>query len=263
MCNVDYYGIHCELPTKSLGRLCTDGQCKNGGNCSLQTGHCICPNGWTGDYCMTPTEGYVCTSHEHCRMTSSSAGYCDYSTGHCICASSNYYGVNCELPVASYGKVCSNGICQNGGFCNPEHTHCDCPSEWTGNFCEVPTKNFSCITNEDCKVTSSSGGNCKFSTGHCICHNDYYGMMCEVPKSSGVLCSDGDCLNGGVCSMDSNHCLCKEGTSGNFCELYTNGFHCFSHDDCRKTSSSGGYCSFATGNCVCNAGYGGVYCTKK
>ena len=61
---------------------------------------------------------------------------------------------------------CNHIACQNGGVCTDGT--CDCPSEWTGQFCET----ISCELRE-----CQNGGVCLW--GGCVCPPGYIGAECE------------------------------------------------------------------------------------
>jgi len=244
--------------------------CRNGGVCDAASLRCRCAAGWTGDYCQLSNtvfnQSLVCLNDNMCN------GYNGYGTcllsplgpytGQCLCAL-NWYGSACELYSTSYGKVCLDGTCKNGGTCLTNSvSRCLCPEGMTGDYCEIPTRGFRCNQHTDCNGYNDHG-RCEFSTGHCICAANYYGLMCEIYSPSyGAACTKNSCQNGGSCAT-SGQCRCSAGWTGNACEISTGGFMCNNDDpDCNGYNDHG-RCDRASGHCVCGKGWTGPGCQVK
>lgn len=100
---------------------CKGVNCLNGGECN--DGTCICPTGWSGEFCETSTD--PCTG-----VNCANGGTC--VNGTCNCPP-GWSGPNCETPVQV--DPCDNITCQNGGTCS--NGICNCPNGWTGTFCQT------------------------------------------------------------------------------------------------------------------------------
>jgi len=94
--------------------------CVNGGAC--QDGACICPVGFTGTHCETPTN--PCAS-----VTCQNGGSCNNGT--CSCPA-GYGGAYCQI------DSCAGVTCQNGGAC--ASGHCVCPAGYEGAYCQSRTR---------------------------------------------------------------------------------------------------------------------------
>lgn len=101
--------------------------------------------------------------------------------------------------------------CQHDGVCLnlPGLFKCECPDQFTGNFCE----SFRLITceNEPCKNGATCVDVTDPKTGNnytCICVPGYEGSVCDTP-----YCSGRKCQNGGRCDFlyqVITHCIYEE-----------------------------------------------------
>jgi len=166
-CSSDWKGPHCEFKVESSSMPECDLQCQNGGECSygskacenlnsirgnliqdlkpskhINGMHCICPQGFGGDYCHHDVE--VCGNSHACL----NGGVCvgKGSDVHCDCSVNSknslttYAGHSCEFGATSF---CSeNGeswSCYNSGECRQEGSKtnkCVCEETFLGEFCE-------------------------------------------------------------------------------------------------------------------------------
>ncbi|XP_065215848.1 uncharacterized protein LOC135842355 [Planococcus citri] len=153
--------------------------------------------------------------------------------------------------------------CLNGGICDQEQYRCKCPSQFTGNLCEIPIQN-------TCSTECQNGGTC--IDGKCRCPPGYTGsdcssQICELKCEPGEICPpattcDCDdstkfkcnntttcrpCLNGGICNK--NKCTCTPGWNGVDCSIAV----------CKPSCKNGGYC-IKPNECLCRPGTTGSYC---
>ena len=174
--------------------------------------------------------------------------------------------------------ACSDDPCENKGVCTGQtsinldetitestpiilvgiqinHTFsCDCPAEYSGDICEIPTdycENSACENGATCQnevggyicqcVLGYEGDLCETDVDEClsnpcqngaICDNRINGFFCECPAGyTGIFCEIGPCSvspceNGGTCteSGDTFECQCGDDYWGNRCEYTTIGF---------------------------------------
>ncbi|CAB1314375.1 unnamed protein product, partial [Coregonus sp. 'balchen'] len=136
VCEGGYTGTLCETDMDE----CVSQPCLNGGQCKDQVNGyaCTCPAAFTGTHCETELvsaqvnssstpqtenqtvscEGEGCENHQICEHTGSGSYNCTCTQG--------FYGDNCE-------EEC---LCQNGGVCVEVNGTCDCPSGFTGLYCQ-------------------------------------------------------------------------------------------------------------------------------
>ena len=95
--------------------------CQNGGTCALINTNnptCLCPQGWTGVLCQKCTSNLVCSN-----------GFCDPIQGTCNCAFSNC--------TATFVSCIAVNNCVNGAGCSLLDGTCQCPSGYSGQYCEL------------------------------------------------------------------------------------------------------------------------------
>ncbi|TNN74178.1 Sushi, nidogen and EGF-like domain-containing protein 1 [Liparis tanakae] len=112
-------------------------------------------------------------------------------------------------------------LCQNGGVCVDINGTCDCPSGYTGLYCQFEVTQTPCSNSRTCP----DGGPCLEYGGTYLCtcqtsaaeldHKDFYPYV--QPRS---VCDSSPCLNGGYCyERDGGYtCECKYGYRGKHCE---------------------------------------------
>jgi hypothetical protein len=208
---------------------CADGYCFNGGNCVTE--QIISQNG-----------------------SSDIREYCDCSEAYD--ANSNYAGLFCQYKSTSLCFVenslqgsLDETFCVHYGACQ-EDGSCDCPSGWTGQYCEVKTLELDqnsvidfdfdkcsetvCYNGGTCVQTKRLQSNGDFVVDtHCDCspafdeHYVYAGTSCEFPSTEICaisLASQGleesiFCTNHGTCMDDIQlGCDCLPGFYGFACE---------------------------------------------
>ena len=156
--------------------------CQNGGTChvSSSSAHCDCPSGYTGSYCQTRgkyNQGHSCEQQ------------LDHESHH-ACIACFWHAVTCTP------------ACRNGGTCHVSSSsaHCDCPSGYTGSYCQNRGK-------------YNQGYSCEQQLYHESHH------ACIACFWHAVTCTPA-CRNGGTCHVSSSsaHCDCPSGYTGSYCQ---------------------------------------------
>uniref|UniRef100_A0A7N6BGB5 Sushi, nidogen and EGF-like domains 1 n=1 Tax=Anabas testudineus TaxID=64144 RepID=A0A7N6BGB5_ANATE len=249
VCEPGYTGVLCETDINE----CESQPCHNGGECVDQVASfsCICPSAFTGTLILTSQPVILqsaalcgeedCKKHQICELTSSGI----YS---CTCAP-GFYGDKCE-------EEC---LCQNGGVCVDINGTCECPSGYTGLYCQFEVTQTPCSNSRPCP----DGGPCLEYGGAYLCtcqtsgaeldHKDFYPYV--QPRS---VCDSFPCLNGGYCyERDGGYtCECKYGYWGKHCEKVR--LNTCASGPCRN----GGSCKEEGGSykCVCPYRFTGKHC---
>lgn len=159
VCPPGFIGFNCETPT---GNACENITCLNGGSCDQ--GQCICPPGFSGPNCQTVTGGMGCI--RDCQ----NGGSC--INGTCVCRT-GYTGIACE---SEFTPPCQNVVCLNGGTC--DNGQCRCPGGYTGTRCETVVGTPTGCTPNPCK----NNGTCSLSRNQqvvCDCPYPFYGSRCD------------------------------------------------------------------------------------
>ncbi|XP_030855814.1 slit homolog 2 protein-like [Strongylocentrotus purpuratus] len=168
-CVPGYRGPTCILSSND----CTNNNCVNDATCidDFPTYRCQCPPGYHGDLCESDVD--ECTQFDNVCPPGSA---CSNTIG----------GYECEeIPVEEVppSGICQTEMCRNGGTCSLyRNTYvCDCPEEFSGDLCEVPTM-FDCAislcqNSGTCVKTIESDGR---QTSRCDCQENYIGTTCET-----------------------------------------------------------------------------------
>lgn len=279
-CPPDWKGAFCEQPMLP----CDSSPCLNNGVCeNTPSGYvCHCPQGFKGSRCEVDIDDCVGVS---CR----NGGYCVDSPNSWFChCPVGYSGRYCELdqPVPKSGSsgsialidtavatICRSGkICLHNGVCvRPTATFsaveafCDCPSEWYGDFCEIPVcSEDACANGARCRALLILPGNQMTPSKkepYCECPPGFFGELCleKVEK-----CKPDLCQNGGECTDATGgaRCRCPPGFGGVQCEralrtcLET---PCLNGAACVDTHSS----SESLFTCQCSPGFQGNFCESR
>ncbi|KAI4786074.1 hypothetical protein KUCAC02_037367, partial [Chaenocephalus aceratus] len=182
-----------------------------------------------------------CDNNWICENTSSGIYICTCAPG--------FYGDECE-------EEC---LCQNGGVCVDINGTCECPSGYTGLYCQFEVTQTPCSHSRTCP----DGGPCLEYGGAYLCtcqtsaaeldHKDFYPYV--QPRS---VCDSSPCLNGGYCyERDGGYtCECKYGYWGKHCEKVR--LNTCASAPCRN----GGSCKEDAGSyrCVCPYRFTGKHC---
>ena len=170
-----------------------------------------------------------------------------------------------------YGSGCANlGNCTGRGIPSKSDGACDCPSGFTGDYCQLACNETAAIAYKgvhgfgadcDTPVACTDPGTTMVHehTGACTCQAPWNGTFCEV---NGDACLAAPCLNQGTCVSDAVigfTCSCTSAFGGDVCQTRQSA--------CRNAGSSvscenSGNCSSSAGNvsCVCDAGFTGEHC---
>ncbi|MBN3286704.1 SNED1 protein, partial [Polyodon spathula] len=243
VCEPGYTGETCETEIKE----CDSQPCLNGGQCIDRVNNytCVCPDSFTGQHCETeviPCKGDACLNRHTCNYIRPGRYVCTCSPG--------YYGNNCQY------EGC---LCQNGGSCTGINSTCECPSRFTGEYCQFEITQTPCSFNKPCP----DGGPCMEYGGTYLCtcqtevvERDKALAVCFSVQPS--VCDSGPCLNGGFCSeRDGGYiCDCKLGYRGKHCEKVRLSIcassPCRNGGSCRE--EAGGY------HCSCPYRFTGRHC---
>ncbi|CAG2185791.1 Fibropellin-3,Sushi, von Willebrand factor type A, EGF and pentraxin domain-containing protein 1,Fibropellin-1 [Mytilus edulis] len=153
---------------------------------------------------------------------------------------------------ATYPKVCSNDICNNG-TCMPmdsgRHFVCNCLPGFIGAVCDVNV--------QECDSNPCVNGDCVdgYDSYSCTCYQGYTGHNCETSINDCSLntCSNGTCIDG----VNSSSCLCYDGFTGDS--------SCVEKTECDpNTCEHGGLCIDLIDDFICNCsgtGYVGKNCS--
>uniref|UniRef100_A0A3B4VL62 Sushi, nidogen and EGF-like domain-containing protein 1 n=1 Tax=Seriola dumerili TaxID=41447 RepID=A0A3B4VL62_SERDU len=272
-CPPGYTGILCETDLDE----CKDRPCLNDALCVQGAGSftCVCEPGYTGVLCETGERGFSQPRGNFARIfhmqfdsyTTScpafpSAALCEEEDckKHQICEYTSSGLYNCTCAPGFYGDKCEEECpCQNGGVCVDINGTCECPSGYTGLYCQFEVTQTPCSNSRPCP----DGGPCLEYGGTYLCtcqtsgvevdHKDIYPYV--QPRS---VCDSFPCLNGGYCyERDGGYtCECKYGYWGKHCEKVR--LNSCASGPCRN----GGSCKEEAGSyrCVCPYRFTGKHC---
>ncbi|XP_069053640.1 sushi, nidogen and EGF-like domain-containing protein 1 isoform X2 [Lepisosteus oculatus] len=273
-CHPGYTGLFCETDINECeGRLC-----RNGGVCVEGVGNftCQCEPGFTGSVCETDInecESQPCLNGGKC---------VDLTNSYTCECSLPFTGLHCETELVTLinssftdadkqtdpEKLTNSSftdsvnatecVCQNGGSCVDSNGTCECPTGFTGDYCQFVSQT-PCSSNRPCP----DGGPCLEYGGTYLCTcqtgiaeadtSDLYPFV--QPRS---VCDSSPCLNGGLCyERDGGYtCECKRGYRGKHCEKVRLSVcvssPCRNGGSCRE--EGGGY------RCACPYRFTGRHC---
>uniref|UniRef100_A0A8C2B612 Sushi, nidogen and EGF-like domains 1 n=1 Tax=Cyprinus carpio TaxID=7962 RepID=A0A8C2B612_CYPCA len=256
VCQAGYTGFLCESDINE----CASTPCLNGGVCEdlVNNYTCACTTNFTGSHCETElvvmenssttdaANQTVSCDGENCEKRQ----ICEYI------GSGNY---NCTCTPGYYGDDCEEECpCQNGGVCVDVNGTCECPTGFTGLYCQFEVTQTPCSNNRPCP----DGGPCLEYGGTYLCtcqtgvdfdHKDFYPYV--QPRSA---CDSLPCQNGGYCyERDGGYiCECKHGYRGKHCERVR--LSICASSPCRN----GGTCKEEADSyrCVCPYRFTGKHC---
>ncbi|XP_069560144.1 sushi, nidogen and EGF-like domain-containing protein 1 isoform X4 [Brachyistius frenatus] len=255
VCEPGYTGVLCETDINE----CASQPCLNGGECIDQVNNfiCTCPAAFTGTFCETELVAPQVNSTEAENQTASCVE--DDCKKHQICEHTSSGSHNCTCAPGFYGDKCEEEcLCQNGGVCVDINGTCECPSGYTGLYCQFEVTQTPCSHSRPCPDGGPCleyGGSylCTCQTGAELDHKDFYPYV--QPRS---VCDSSPCLNGGYCyERDGGYtCECKYGYWGKHCEKVR--LNTCASGPCRN----GGSCKEEAGNyrCVCPYRFTGKHC---
>ncbi|XP_055363642.1 sushi, nidogen and EGF-like domain-containing protein 1 isoform X2 [Betta splendens] len=253
VCEPGYTGDRCETDINE----CESQPCQNGGQCVDQVASfsCVCQAAFTGSLCETELLVLQVNSTEAENQTALCGEDDCKAPRICEYASSGVY--SCRCAPGFYGDKCEEEcLCQNGGVCVDINGTCECPSGYTGLYCQFVTQT-PCSNSRPCP----DGGSCLEYGGTYLCtcqtsvadHKDFYPYV--QPRS---VCDSSPCLNGGYCyERDGGYtCECKYGYWGKHCEKVR--LNTCASGPCRN----GGSCKEEAGSykCVCPYRFTGKHC---
>jgi hypothetical protein len=266
--------------------LCSNNQiCLNDGVCYIisNTVICICPDGFTGEFCETQLISGC--SPNPCLNSGTCVNHSNGSFFGCFCAT-GYIGLHCENTQQTITTTtmtttsvpqCEPNLCLNGGTCvtneDGQFFGCFCKNGYNGVYCDKLLN-----TTLDCQLDiCMNGGTCvSHSNGSffgCFCLKGYSGIYCQINQSDitvmamqpfdSTACSSNTCMNSGTCiALDNDElygCFCVSGYIGRNCETST-----FSPSCSPNPCMNGGTCVSLTSGiyygCMCTRGYIGNYC---
>ncbi|CAF1603418.1 unnamed protein product [Adineta ricciae] len=154
-----------------------------------------------------------------------------------------------RFPLIEHAHIpwnCAQFICQNNGTCHViinRHelgdSHCQCPSEFTGQFCEQrhASKRCPCSQSAQCRAIHTDVTTDELDW-FCVCPEGQVPPLCRLKNP---VCRSNPCLNNGSCyahaEVGNYTCICGQYYSGRRCEkttaiitLYSTTNRYFPHD---------------------------------
>ncbi|XP_064201687.1 platelet endothelial aggregation receptor 1-like [Anguilla rostrata] len=268
VCPPGWTGVVCteRCPGGRFGVNCSrECVCHNGGVCDVETGHCTCAAGFTGE-----RSTYNTHTHQHCLCHSTHTLSCHPMKGECTCRP-GWAGLSCNetCPQGFYGHGCQDTcLCLSGGVCDSVTGRCQCAPGYTGEHCESHCERGrygkSCSLRCGCSPSHSLA--CSPIDGTCFCREGWKGSDCSTPCSGGSWgpgCNGTcQCSNGASCSPVDGTCGCTAGWTGALCDQpCPEGWYgpgCKQRCDCLHSDG----CDGRSGQCLCLSGWTGPHCSQ-
>jgi hypothetical protein len=287
--------------TITVKNLCELNKCLNGGKCVSISNiefKCLCTFEFTDTFCgiklpQNPCESSPCLNNGTCFSYDGD----NELLFECLC-DHDFHGDRCEEHLLFVNEeteiendCVNNNPCLNGGICNQMISnygtiiHCECSSEFSGQFCDEnlqrdevsPCDTNTCMNNGECI-------NVDFENFRCVCESNFYGTLCENIKTTTTtttklpdLCLTNPCNSNGICTNNVMQggkltfwCDCFEPFYGRNCQLRktttttttTKRIHpcdqsgtCLNNGSCKRNGYS--Y------SCSCTSDYEGSKCELK
>lgn len=177
--------------------------CENGGSC-VEDGRCLCPSGWTGDFC-----------EQHAPFDCMHGGAALWLEGAMVCVCQpGWGGQRCQFALDQ--AFCLQ--CENGGSCivgpGGETQRCLCPPTHGGFYCELPIAaacpfgyepdaQGNCVNIDECTRLTDP---CP-SSFHCVDTEGSFKCRCEEGELAACLVEPSECPDDDeavVCPRDSS-----------------------------------------------------------
>uniref|UniRef100_A0A915HVD7 EGF-like domain-containing protein n=1 Tax=Romanomermis culicivorax TaxID=13658 RepID=A0A915HVD7_ROMCU len=201
---------------------CKSFPCYNNGTClatSRDNFTCRCTKEWMGSLCLAnfllsslfdDSDGCLKTSAHQNIVQASQIFVPVWRSGNW--KKGNIYGVdpNVTAHVVENPNFCRDDPCKNGGKCGNgnSYTICQCPQNYTGEFCQHFCPIDMCLNGGKCKVNGRNLYSCECRTG-------WTGARCQlnINECASNPCKIGQCID----RINGYICMCPRGLMGSKC----------------------------------------------